>query len=444
MALNGIDVSNYQAGINVGAVPCDFVIAKATEGTGYVSPACARQVDGALAAGKLAGVYHYVKGGDAAAEADFFVSQISGWVGRVVLAVDFEKGGNKAWGQWDYARKVLERVRDKTGVVPLLYGPAGAYAGLKQAAASVDAGLWIANYANMNATGYQASPWKLSAYPCAVYQYSSSGRLPGYAGSLDLDLFQGDAAAWRKYAGAKAQPSGPRALSPDEIAALVKSCANEMAADVYTIRMFGQSVVLDDVAASKSPDAPVDVWTANGTDAQRWRLQWNGDGTASLQNLAHGGWLTRLAPADMDGGPVGLRDGDGTLSQRWIVLGVGGGAWEILSAGDPRYALDVYAGLAQDGTKVQLFSRNDSAAQKWGFAPVADAPAPAVAAAPVQAPAATAPTTQTTSDAPAAPIAPTTQNTTAEPTAPTSADMADIKTQLAEMSGKLALIAKGL
>lgn len=420
MALNGIDVSNYQASLNVGAVPCDFVIAKATEGTGYVSPACARQVDGALSAGKLAGVYHYVTGVDAAAEADYFVKQVAGWIGRVVLAIDFEKGGNRAFGRWDYARRVLERVRDKTGVVPLLYGPASAYAGLKSAAAPVNAGLWIANYATMNATGYQAQPWKLSSYPCAIYQYSSSGRLPGYTGALDLDLFQGDANAWRAYATAKAAPSGPRALFPDEIAALVKACANEMPEGVYTVPMFGAGVVLDDVGASKEPDAPVDVWTANGTDAQRWRLQWNTDGTASLQNLAHGGWLTRLAPQDMDGGPVGLRDGDGSLSQRWIVLGVGGGAWEILSAGDPRYAVDVYAGLAQDGTKVQLFTRNDSGAQKWGFAPVASPTAPTEPTA--------APQTQT---APA-------------PATPTAADMSDVKQQLAEMSGKLALIAKGL
>lgn len=422
MALNGIDVSNYQASINISAVPCDFVIAKATEGTGYVSPSCARQVDAALAAGKLAGVYHYCTGCDPAAEADYFVKQVAGWVGRVVLAVDFERGGNKAWGNWDYARKVLERVRDKTGVVPLLYGPASAYSGLKQAAAPVNAGLWIANYANMKATGYQAQPWKLASYPCAVYQYSSSGRLPGYAGSLDLDLFQGDANAWRAYAGAKTAPAGPRALSPDEIAKLTAACANEMPAAVYTVRMFGAGVVLDDVAASKDADAPVDVWTGNNTDAQRWRLQWNGDGTASLQNLAHGGWLTRLAPQDMDGGPVGLRQGDGSLSQRWIVLGVGGGAWEILSAGDPRYALDVYAGLAQKGTKVQLFSRNDSGAQKWGFetVPAASPTAPAVA-----------PTTQTTT-------------TTAATAAAASADMTDIKKQLAEISGKLALIAKGL
>ena len=65
---------------------------------------------------------------------------------------------------------------------------------------------------------------------------------------------------------------------------------------------------------------------------------------------------------------------------------------------------------------MQLFSRNDSAAQKWGFEAVPETETAA---------ASTTPTTTTT--------APT-----------TAADMANIKTQLAEISGKLALIAKGL
>ena len=36
--MNGIDISRYQKGINLAAVPCDFVIIKATQGTSYVSP----------------------------------------------------------------------------------------------------------------------------------------------------------------------------------------------------------------------------------------------------------------------------------------------------------------------------------------------------------------------------------------------------------------------
>ena len=79
MALNGIDISNWQAGIDLSAVPCDFAICKATQGTAYTSPDCCRQVELARSVGKLFGVYHYVAGGNAQAEADFFV----------VVAVDF-------------------------------------------------------------------------------------------------------------------------------------------------------------------------------------------------------------------------------------------------------------------------------------------------------------------------------------------------------------------
>ena len=38
MTLNGIDISSWQSNINVGkeGVPADFVIVKATGGTGYI------------------------------------------------------------------------------------------------------------------------------------------------------------------------------------------------------------------------------------------------------------------------------------------------------------------------------------------------------------------------------------------------------------------------
>lgn len=39
---------------------------------------------------------------------------------------------------------------------------------------------------------------------CAMYQYTSHGRIAGWSGNLDLDVFYGDAAAWDKYAGGSA------------------------------------------------------------------------------------------------------------------------------------------------------------------------------------------------------------------------------------------------
>ena len=64
MALNGIDISNWQSGINLAVVPCDFVVIKATEGTGYVNPDYERAYRQAKTAGKCLGIYHYASGGN--------------------------------------------------------------------------------------------------------------------------------------------------------------------------------------------------------------------------------------------------------------------------------------------------------------------------------------------------------------------------------------------
>lgn len=38
--LKGIDISKWQAGIDLNKINCDFVIIKATEGKSYVDPSC--------------------------------------------------------------------------------------------------------------------------------------------------------------------------------------------------------------------------------------------------------------------------------------------------------------------------------------------------------------------------------------------------------------------
>ena len=76
MALNGIDISSWQSGINLAVVPCDFVVIKATEGTNYVNPDYERAYNQAKASGKCLGVYHYANGGNIQAEADYFLSNV--------------------------------------------------------------------------------------------------------------------------------------------------------------------------------------------------------------------------------------------------------------------------------------------------------------------------------------------------------------------------------
>lgn len=201
MSLNGVDIANYQAGINIAAMTTtDFVIVKATQGTWYTSPSFVKQYSDAKAAGKLLGIYHYAEGKDYKAEADYFLKTIGDRVGEAILCLDWEgtdnatfnSGKDKTW-----VKNWCDYVASKTNVKPLVY-TSKAYMG--NLSGIGDYGLWIAQYANNNPTNYQATPWNEGAYSCAIRQYSSTGRIKGYSSNIDLNKFYGDAAAWKKYA----------------------------------------------------------------------------------------------------------------------------------------------------------------------------------------------------------------------------------------------------
>lgn len=200
MAMQGIDISGWQAGIDLSKVPCDFVIVKATQGVNFVSDACDRQVQQAISLGKPFGFYHYVGGEGAQAEADFFIDNCAGYLGKGIPCIDWESAENAAWGDTGYLKQLVQRVIDRTGVKPLIYASAGSFPW--DVAKALDCGAWVAQYADDSATGYQDAPWNEGAYACAIRQYSSHGRLPGYPGNLDLDKAYMDAGGWARYAGA--------------------------------------------------------------------------------------------------------------------------------------------------------------------------------------------------------------------------------------------------
>lgn len=197
--MQGIDISGWQAGIDLSKVPCDFVIVKATQGVNFVSDACDAQVQQAIALGKPFGFYHYVNGSGAVAEADFFVNHCAGYFGKGIPCIDWENAENAAWGNTGYLKQLVQRVIDRTGVRPLIYASASAFPW--DVARALNCGTWVAQYANKKPTGYQDSPWNEGAYDCAIRQYSSAGRLAGYNGNLDLDKAYMDADGWARYVG---------------------------------------------------------------------------------------------------------------------------------------------------------------------------------------------------------------------------------------------------
>lgn len=201
MSLNGVDIANYQAGINIAAMTTtDFVIVKATQGTWYTSPSFVKQYSDAKAAGKLLGIYHYAEGKDYKAEADYFLKTIGNRVGEAILCLDWEDTDNPTFNSGKdktWVKNWCDYVASKTNVKPLVYT---SQSFMKKISGIGDYGLWIAQYANYNATDYQSTPWNEGAYSCAIRQYSSTGRIKGYSKNIDLDKFYGDATAWKKYA----------------------------------------------------------------------------------------------------------------------------------------------------------------------------------------------------------------------------------------------------
>lgn len=207
-AMQGIDVSSWQPSEVTERVAGDFAIVKLTQGTGYTNPKAGEQLQAALRSGKEIGVYHYAAGGNCTSEADYFTKQARPWLRKAVLALDWEAQQNQDWGSTSWATCFVKRVKTQTGITPMVYVQASSLSQVA-GARSEGAGLWVAQYASMRATGYQAQPWRLGTAGEAMRQYSSSGLLAGYGGFLDLNLFRGDREQWRKYANPVGAPVAP-------------------------------------------------------------------------------------------------------------------------------------------------------------------------------------------------------------------------------------------
>lgn len=182
--------------MDVSAIPADFVIMKATQGTWLVDRSCDAFFQQCRNAGKLTGMYHYAEGSNPIAEAEYFIERIAEYLGDVILALDWESIDNQSFGvnDFDWCKTWLDHVYEKTGVRPLLYCSAGIrcrFSGIG------DYDMWVAQYADNKPTGYQESPWNEGAYDCAIRQYSVQGRLPGRPGGLDLNKAYMDETEWK-------------------------------------------------------------------------------------------------------------------------------------------------------------------------------------------------------------------------------------------------------
>lgn len=210
MALNGIDTASYQAGLDPAKVPMDFNIVKATQGVSYLNPDFARMAKATVDAGKLIGIYHYASGNDPVKEADFFLRNIPGYIGKAILCLDWERDQNPAFGMNDvsWCKAFCDRVYEKTGIRCFLYMSKSVCRQHDWSSLAKNHPLWGAQYPDYNRTGYQKTPWTDSygwgawAGP-KIFQYSSSGQLANWSARLDLDIAYMTAGEWEACAKGK-------------------------------------------------------------------------------------------------------------------------------------------------------------------------------------------------------------------------------------------------
>lgn len=198
MSMNGIDISRYQKGLDLRKVPCDFVIVKATEGTYMVQDTCDPWIQQAKSLGKKWGFYHFAGGGNAIAEADYFVKHTRGYFGHGIPILDYEMYGRKgtAW-----VKAFLNRVYEQTKVRCMVYTSRSVLVEEDWSAIAPKHALWVAQYADFKPTGYQNKPWfpkgSIGAFKfVTIHQYSSSGRLAGWSGNLDINIAYLTADGW--------------------------------------------------------------------------------------------------------------------------------------------------------------------------------------------------------------------------------------------------------
>ena len=202
--LRGVDISNHKMREGLEDLKplmksAQFCICKATGGVSFVDSSCDYYVQQLRKMGKPWGFYHFANdNGDrstAEEEARFFVDNCENYFGEGIPILDWEQDGvTAAW-----ANTFLRKVHDLSGVWPWVYSWPWQING---AGIEENCGRWIANYPNVSHPGLD---YKLPDMPdteglvCA-WQYASDGRVDGFSGDLDLNIFYGDVDAWNAYA----------------------------------------------------------------------------------------------------------------------------------------------------------------------------------------------------------------------------------------------------
>lgn len=202
-----IDISDWQNGIDLEhvAAPLAAVVVKATQGDYYVSECCDYWVQKLKKMGKPWGFYHFADARtDPISQANYFIDNCLNYFGKGIPILDwedlYENGELVSSPTIGWINSFVNQVHKLAAVWPWVYGNPWRF---DQGQLNQNCAVWVAEYPEVVSPSFEHA--KNAQCPEAngnvvAWQFCSDGRLNGYDGNLDLDLFYGDVKAWNAYA----------------------------------------------------------------------------------------------------------------------------------------------------------------------------------------------------------------------------------------------------
>ena len=230
--MNGIDISNWQAGISPSALDIDFCICKATEGLDYTDQCCDGFIQECIDNDLLWGFYHFARENEPEDEAEFFYNECLGYMNKGIPVLDYE---TQNYDNREWCERFLNRFHELSGVWAMLYISASRCGEYENSWIPNTCGLWVAGYPwdNPNWTEqdmpYNIYPWSFAA----IWQFTSGLFLDGYDGRLDGDIAYMDENAWMKYAQSTDNPQHGDNSKPEPSGKTVDDYALEVVLGEY-------------------------------------------------------------------------------------------------------------------------------------------------------------------------------------------------------------------
>lgn len=152
-----------------------------------------------------------------------------------------------------------------------------------------------------------------------------------------------------------------------DIDTLAAENRNVLADGTYTIStLLNSNYVLDVKDGSTSNGANIQLYEANDTAAQQFKVSHDSQGYVTFTNVKSGRVLDLNGAIVKDAGNIQQYTSNGTRAQKWIVKQDGNG-YVVMSAINPNYILDLNGGSVRNGSNIQLHSVTGSNSQRWNI-----------------------------------------------------------------------------